>query len=495
MVQALGLGPRKREFDPRSSDHFFMQNKVELTGTYGSDELHALSAWTSTSRDLTPEKRERIPALLKQLAEAGHHSPFEKSMLHFLVVCDTASHIHLIKHRIGVCIAGDSEVWTETIAKSGRTIRKRAISTLYENWHLGVLDKAHTRYGRRGVEEENITERRRLLPSCRNQSIRVLNEETNLFELGNIEDVIYSGKKELLKLETSDNVLFCTPEHAIFTDKGWVKAGDLLRLDMIATSGIRGVGEPRVPRRLRQGIGIWTQKQRNNLIKPIDFCYSCNKEFERENLELDHVVPVYIDLKKALDITNLSPMCSECHLAKTKLEQVRETRTAAGAKFLPLLTVPRISKEEDTYDLTVRGNFNNFVANGIVVHNSVNAESARYKELKDDKFYIPEDWPELAKEQYTREIKKLYEIYHRAIEVLVTSGMNRKRAKESARFVLPYANQLTLDVSFNFRSFMHFQELRNNSHAQKEIRAIAQEMLQLVRDTHKFDATLKAFGY
>jgi hypothetical protein len=38
-------------------------NKVEIIGHYGSDEMIALSAWTSTSRDLTPEKRDRIPEL------------------------------------------------------------------------------------------------------------------------------------------------------------------------------------------------------------------------------------------------------------------------------------------------------------------------------------------------------------------------------------------------------------------------------------------------
>ena len=32
-------------------------NKGELIGTYGGDESHALSAWTSTSRDLTEEKK------------------------------------------------------------------------------------------------------------------------------------------------------------------------------------------------------------------------------------------------------------------------------------------------------------------------------------------------------------------------------------------------------------------------------------------------------
>jgi hypothetical protein len=50
----------------------FQDNKIELIGWYGGDETHALSAWTSTSRELTAEKHGRIPALLRMLAEKGH---------------------------------------------------------------------------------------------------------------------------------------------------------------------------------------------------------------------------------------------------------------------------------------------------------------------------------------------------------------------------------------------------------------------------------------
>jgi len=45
------------------------QNKVELIGYYGSDIVHAQSAWTSTSRDLTEEKLGRVDKLLKMLAK------------------------------------------------------------------------------------------------------------------------------------------------------------------------------------------------------------------------------------------------------------------------------------------------------------------------------------------------------------------------------------------------------------------------------------------
>lgn len=90
-----------------------MKNKVELLGYYGSDITHAQSAWTSTSRDITDEKKARIPKLLTMLASEGHETPFEKSSFHFLVTVDQATHIHLLKHRIGVSINGESARYKE----------------------------------------------------------------------------------------------------------------------------------------------------------------------------------------------------------------------------------------------------------------------------------------------------------------------------------------------------------------------------------------------
>lgn len=202
-------------------------NKVELVGHYGGDLTHALSAWTSTSRDLTPEKIERIPKLLSMLAENSHGTPFEKSSIHFLVVTDIATHIQLLKHRIS----------------------------------------------------------------------------------------------------------------------------------------------------------------------------------------------------------------------------------------------------------------------------SANAESARYKELKDDKFYVPVDWPPEEKRLYIEHMESSFKKYHHCLNRLIAGGMSRSRAKESARMYLPYGNQITADIMFNFRSFAHFLGLRNTEHAQLEIRQLAQSMLKLVKeiDGNPFEHTLAAF--
>lgn len=208
----------------------FQENKVELVGWYGSDETHALSAWTSTSRELTEEKRARIPAMLKMLAEHGHHTVFEKSSLHFLVTVDVATHVQLLKHRIGV---------------------------------------------------------------------------------------------------------------------------------------------------------------------------------------------------------------------------------------------------------------------------SINAESARYKELRDDKYYVPTDWPLEEKAKYIAFMEDALMRYHDTLDRLVNvHGMKRKRAKESARFYLPYGNQVTMDLMFNWRSFYHFLQLRMKPDAQCEISWLASEMLRQVSNIpgNPFEHTIEAFS-
>ena len=127
---------------------------------------------------------------------------------------------------------------------------------------------------------------------------------------------------------------------------------------------------------------------------------------------------------------------------------------------------------------------------------SLNAESARYKELKEDKFYVPEDWPEKAKNNLIAFTEMSNQWYHETLEEL-TPILGRKRAKESARYFKTYNSQIQSDVQFNMRSFANFLKLRNSEHAQKEIREIASQMLELVKgiEGQPFKHTLKAMGY
>lgn len=139
---------------------------------------------------------------------------------------------------------------------------------------------------------------------------------------------------------------------------------------------------------------------------------------------------------------------------------------------------------------------------------SLNAESARYKELKEDKYYIPEDWNDIpisdrnlhypwgnkwvdALRSYTAHGN---ELYHQCVKDL-EPVLGRKRAKESARFFKAYNSQIQADITFNMRSFANFQKLRNSEHAQVEIREVAAKMLELVEgiEGNPFKCTLEAF--
>jgi len=127
---------------------------------------------------------------------------------------------------------------------------------------------------------------------------------------------------------------------------------------------------------------------------------------------------------------------------------------------------------------------------------SLNAESARYKELKEDKMFIPQDWPEEWQNELMIYAADGNRLYHKAIESLEPL-LGRKRAKESARFFKTYNSRIQADVSFNMRSFANFLKLRNSEHAQREIREIAQKMLDLVKgiEDNPFEHTLKSWGY
>ena len=144
---------------------------------------------------------------------------------------------------------------------------------------------------------------------------------------------------------------------------------------------------------------------------------------------------------------------------------------------------------------------------------SLNAESARYKELKEDKYYLPEDWGDITNscdagntlsgfckysqswtywlEEYT---KLGNELYHRCIEDL-EPVLGRKRAKESARFFKTYNSQIQADVTFNMRSFANFLKLRRSPEAQLEIREIADTMLECVVSLpgNRFKHTIQAW--
>jgi thymidylate synthase (FAD) len=449
-----------------------------------ADDAHVLwSARVSTqgeqSLDQIGEDPARSKGLINYLMRDRHGSPFEATSMTFFVNAPIFVFREFMRHRVGWCIAGDTQITTESISASGtRTTNLTRIDALYDRWHNGVRDSMG---------------RIRKLPSIYRQKLRVLNEGSMLFELGGISDVIQSGEKEVITLRTeTGQQLECTADHAIFTNEGWVKAGELEADHLLTVVGKR----PRqaghqMSRKLREGINEWTMAQKNTVVKPYDCCYLCGAREERELLGVDHVVPVAANLTLALDVKNLAPVCRPCHKVKSATEQKLAIRgNTCGGKFVRYERVgkPRVTM---TYDLSVDGPWHNFLANGIVVHNSYNEESGRYRELE-PVFYVPNADRKLVQEgkpgRYVfvegtagqqelvgRAMEDSYRQSYEAYQEMLARGV----AREVARSVLPVGLYSSMYATCNARSLMHFLGLRT-THPDAKVKSYPQREIEMV---------------
>ena len=138
-----------------------------------------------------------------------------------------------------------------------------------------------------------------------------------------------------------------------------------------------------------------------------------------------------------------------------------------------------------------------------------NGESGRYKELKEDKFYLPTDWKGIKKTKSNigfSENKSWYEIlkdytnlgndlYHQALQDL-TPILGKARAKETARYFKTYNSQLNTTNKLSFDGVLQFYHKRNTPYAQKEIAFVASEMVRLIKEIpgNPFKYSLQAFG-
>ena len=313
------------------------------------------------------------------------------------------------------CLAGDTTIHLVQ-GKKGLWPLKRTIAEIYQLWHEGIPH--HYREGKayrqtpqgnwatcvtwRGEkhylgtflteaeaaatvdkfrDEHPYEGRRRYSRNVRVRSWDVAGDRYG--RIGTVSDVWQTGVKPLLEITTeSGKTLRCTAEHRVYSGDGWVTAGEIRAgQDWLFREGRgRDYTKPEVgvPEYLRKAIGVWTQNQRTGIIMPVDCCYLCGQRFPFEELELDHVVPVVEDLARALDVTNLSPVCKKCHRPKSNLENSVNARPGTKLKALPDRVVDvRSAGPEMTYDMEVP-DWRNYTANGLVVHNSCNIDRKVY---------------------------------------------------------------------------------------------------------------------
>ena len=148
----------------------------------------------------------------------------------------------------------------------------------------------------------------------------------------------------------------------------------------------------------------------------------------------------------------------------------------------------------ETYDLEVEGPHHNFVANGIVTHNSVNEYSGRYS-LMPLQFYRPESrnfaLQSRTNSQGRRDAPAPEELYTDAIErwerlraeAAETYGwlVAEEVAREIARIDLPLSTYTQWYWKIDLHNLFHFLTLRVDAHAQWEIREFGRVMAGMLQ--------------
>ena len=197
-------------------------------------------------------------------------------------------------------------------------------------------------------------------------------------------------------------------------------------------------------------------------------------------LELSHIIAHDNNERLCFDETNLQTLCASCHRKYDINTQGKQYGWTLGmtAKW-GRITAEKYLGIQMTYDIEMDHPTHNFVANGIVVHNS--QRYADTSELgsaviphlrRQDHTNRQNSIDDLSSESianYYRRISKLYEDAEHLYREMVSSGV----AKECARSILPLSTQTRLFMNGTIRSWIHYLQLRESNGTQLEHREIA----------------------
>jgi thymidylate synthase (FAD) len=221
----------------------------------------------------------------------------------------------------------------------------------------------------------------------------------------------------------------------------------------------------------RQKIYDWQNKYKNKLL--IESNHQCSLCKSKEGLEVDHIEPVCFRPDLAYEYSNLRIICKQCHSVKTREEMVLSKNTI---RFKKIISITPVGKKQ-TYDIEVNHHSHNYIANGIVTHNS-----QRYASIDDTNIEIPQLRRQDTKNRQNSidDIPDINEAFRERIEKHFSESLQLYRdlleqgvAKECARFVLPLSTKTRLYMSGTIRSFIHYCQTRCHESTQKEHRDIA----------------------
>ena len=451
---------------------------------------------------------------VEKICRSQHESVLEHATLTAHVKCSRACSHQLVRHRLAAyCLSG------ETVLRSFGSQKRWSMKQLYD-W-------------------SKDPKRKGCLKLIRLRSV----DRNGLLVPGEIKSIVSSGKQKVFKVTTKfGRELKSTLKHRFMTPGGWKRLGDLKTGDKVMANGVpsyknpewlwemyreRNMSRPEVAKLAGVSdawIGKWvkhfeiqkdySEYARHNR-KPgrgVPGMHStgarkvisermsgennhrwkgdavgiggghvrCNKLFEATECEtcdsLNNLERHHVDKDpRNNNPANIMILCSKCH---------SHWHRGQGTFSVFSDTIVSIEEagEEATFDIEMKGVNHNFVANGMVVHNS--QESMRFCNYKTRGLQVicpPSIGVPPGEYDYTssdtlallsalqRDWVESQERAYREYLRLIADGI----PPEDARFSLPIATKTELAVTLNLRMWRHVvRERALNPKAQLEIRGI-----------------------
>lgn len=425
-------------------DHGF----VSLIDYMGSDESIEQAARVSYGFGTRTTSLTR--GLVRYLRRHRHTTPSEMVELKFHCAMPMFVARQWIRHRTA-CLAGDTEIYFDLpggIERRGNQLYKLTIKDLWNRFQP-------TRNVTRPAKQRNPWFRR---DRVRSMCLRQANEDTRRIQHTRVVDVYRNGPKPVFRMVLADGkTIKATSDHQFLFADGW---GTLKQMTGLAE---------------RSGSAVWNQGDYyvhvNGMV--------CEDPALYTDSELDYV-------------TQLGG-------PPVRTEWVRKKRPRPAWNKLEKTRLVRIEKFEyvgieEAFDLEVEGPHHNFVANGIVTHNSVNEYSGRYS-LMPLLFYKPE-YKDFATQSASNRQGREGEsaprsVYDEAIrrweEIRRTAGdaygwmVEEEVARELARIDLPLSTYTQWYWKIDLHNLFHFLSLRADPHAQWEIQEFARVMAGIMK--------------
>ena len=323
--------------------------------------------------------------------------------------------------------------------------------------------------------------------------IRQLNESTGEIQTSFVTDCCESGIKDVYELKAGKFKVSASADHMLLTDSGWKQMRDIIPAqDKVIVQTFGKVEEEKLDStRLKKINGKWRSTWQNQIRPEIakrqkGKCFECSKPLGT-SFDLHHIVPVYRNPALAFEVRNVHALHKKCRTVQ------HTSQDWQGGTYLygkPMLVDSITFKgKKQTYDLSIAGEFPNFLANDIVVHNSRNASSSRAIPVekmiawtKEDPA-MPVEWGVNQRGMQANELLSPEKVTQgeliwlkgrdaviKCTEELIELGVHKQIAN---RMLEPWHH---IAVVLSATQYANWFALRHHSAAQPEIRELAKAM-------------------